>query len=134
MSPRHPDQPPKTSLPGPVPSTGPNPNGTVKIQKREAKPPVTTREKLCATCGRTFRLAPEEKFFNCPYCYKKTLPVKKNVRKNEAQILTQIICVECGTQEYVDFVPTDPAAAFCAACFSKRKRELQGQKAHKERR
>jgi len=106
----------------------------VKIQKRSTTAEPVLREKLCATCGRTFRLAPEEKFFNCPYCYKKTLPVKKNVRKNEAQILTQIICVECGTQEYVDFVPTDPAAAFCAACFSKRKRELQGQKAHKERR
>ena len=85
MSPRHPDQPPKASLPGPVPSTGPNPNGTVKVQKRETKPAVTTREKLCATCGRTFRLAPEEKFFNCPYCYKKTLPVKKTARKAPAK-------------------------------------------------
>lgn len=134
MTPRNPDQPPKPPKNGPLPSEGPHPNGVVKIQKREVKPPVTTREKICATCGRTFRLEPEEKFFNCPYCYKKTLPAKKSVRKNEAQILTQIICVECGTQEYVDFVPTDPAAAFCAACFSKRKRELQVQKTHKERR
>ena len=134
MTPRNPLDPPKPPRAGPVPSLGPNPNGTVKVQKRETKPAITTREKLCATCGRTFRLAPEEKFFNCPHCYKKTQPVRKAVRKNEAQILTQIICVECGTQEYVDFVPTDPAAAFCAECFSKRKRELQVQKNHKERR
>ena len=122
MTPRPAQEPPK-----PTP-------GTVKVQKREAKEPVTTREKVCATCGRTFRLAPEEKFFNCPHCYKKTLPVRKAVRKNEAQILTQIICVECKTQEYVDFVPSDPAAALCAACFSKKKREQQAQRPHKERR
>ena len=47
---------------------------------------------------------------------------------------TQIICVECGTQEYVDFVPPDPAAAYCLACFSRRKRELQVSKNHKDRR
>ncbi|WP_306597705.1 hypothetical protein [Geothrix sp. 21YS21S-2] len=127
MTPRLPAQP----KPPPAEPASP---GVVKIQKREAKPTVTTREKVCATCGRTFRLSPEEKFFNCPHCYKKTQPVRKAVRKNEAQILTQIICVECGTKEYVDFVPTDPAAAFCASCFSRRKRELQAQKPHKERR
>jgi len=134
MTPRTPHEPPKPTRAGPAPSEGPNPNGTVRVQKREAKAPVATREKICATCGRTFRLAPEEKFFNCPHCFKKTQPVRKAVRNNETQILTQIICVECGTQEYVDFVPTDPALAFCATCFSKRKRELQAQKHHKERR
>jgi len=128
MTPKPPQDLPKTE------STGHNPNGTVKIQKREAKVPVTTREKICASCGRTFRLAPEEKFFNCPHCYKKAQPIRKPVRKNDAQILTQIICLECGTKEYVDFVPSDPASALCAACFSKRKRELQVQKTHKERR
>ena len=130
MTPRSPNKP------LPPPASGPDPSGigTVKIQKREAKEPVTTREKLCATCGRTFRLAPDEKFFNCPHCYKKTQPAKKPARRNEAQILTQIICVECGTQEYVDFVPPDPAAAYCLACFSRRKRELQVSKNHKDRR
>ncbi|BDU71353.1 hypothetical protein [Mesoterricola silvestris] len=127
MTPRLPAQP------NPPPAEPASP-GVVKIQKREAKPAVTTREKVCATCGRTFRLSPDEKFFNCPHCYKKTLPARKPARKNEAQILTQITCVECGTQEYVDFVPTDPAAAFCASCFSRRKRELQAQKPHTERR
>ena len=134
MSPRRPEDPPKSPPAGPASGVAPNAPGTVKIQKRETKPPVTTREKVCATCGRTFRLAPEEKFFNCPHCYKKTVPVRKAPRKNEAQILTQIICLECGTQEYVDFVPSDPAAALCAACFSKRKRELQVQKNHKDKR
>lgn len=132
MTPRPPAQP--KPPPADPASTGASASiGVVKIQKREAKPAVTTREKVCATCGRTFRLSPDEKFFNCPHCYKKTAPVRKPVKKNEAQILTQIVCVECGTKEYVDFVPTDPATAFCAACFSKRKRELQAQKPHKER-
>ena len=110
MTPRSPNKPLNP------PASGPDPSGigTVKIQKREAKEPVTTREKLCATCGRTFELTPDQKFFNCPHCYRKAQQVRKPVRKSEAQILTQIICVECGTQEYVDFVPTDPALAFCA--------------------
>ena len=134
MTPRNPLDPPQPPRAGPMPSQGPNPNGTVRVQKREVMPPIATREKICATCGRTFRLTPEEKYFNCPHCHKKTQPVRKAVRKNEAQILTQITCVECGTLEYVDFVPTDAAAALCAECFSRRKRELQGQKNHKERR
>ncbi len=134
MTPKHSELSPKPPPSGPAEQGQPGSLGSVKIQKREAKPAVTTREKICATCGRAFRLAPDEKFFNCPHCYKKTLPVRKPVRKNEAQILTQIVCVECGTQEYVDFVPSDPATAFCAASFSKRKRELQVQKNHKERR
>ena len=133
MTPRSPNKP--LTPPAQPSASDPGGIGTVKIQKREAKEPVTTREKLCATCGRTFRLAPDEKFFNCPHCYKKTQPTKKPAkRNNEAQILTQIICVECGTQEYVDFVPPDPAAAFCLACFSRRKRELQASKNHKDRR
>jgi RNase P subunit RPR2 len=132
---------PKSPKPSPTPPAGGSDSaapasalGPVKIQKREVKPVVATREKICATCGRAFRLSPDEKFFNCPHCYKKSQPVRKAPRKNEAQILTQITCLECGTQEYVDFVPSDPATALCAACFSVKKRELQAKLNHKERR
>lgn len=134
MNPKLPNPPPAPFADGPDPAPAAPALGPVKIQKREAKPPVTTREKVCATCGRTFRLAPEEKFFNCPHCYKKSLPARKPARKSEAQILTQITCLECGTQEYVDFVPSDPGSALCAACFSAKKRELQAKLNHKERR
>ncbi|HLO67424.1 MAG TPA: hypothetical protein VK188_10430 [Holophaga sp.] len=104
--------------------------GAVKIQKRVPAPPVTTREKICATCGKPFRLAPDEKFFNCPHCHRKANPPRKPAKKSDAQILTQITCSACGTQEYVSFVPADPAAALCAACYGRQRRELQAQKNH----
>lgn len=130
MTPRKTEQPPQATPAGA--SAAP---GTVKVQKREPAAPVTTREKICATCGRPFRLAPDEKFFNCPACHKKANPVRRDKRRpKDAQILTQITCVACGTQAYVDFVPSDPAAALCTACFSSRRRELQASRAHKERR
>jgi CxxC-x17-CxxC domain-containing protein len=107
----------------------------VKVQKRQSVAPVTTREKICATCGRPFRLAPDEKFFNCPECHRKANPPRRDKRSpKDAQILTQITCVACGTQAYVDFVPTDPSTALCETCFSARRRELQPPKTHKERR
>jgi len=110
------------------------PAGTVKVQKREVKVPDGRREKICATCGQTFTLAADEKFFNCPNCYRKTQPVRKAPRKSDAQILTQITCLECGTVEYLDFVPTDVNATYCHSCFSKRKQELQASRPHSERR
>jgi len=108
--------------------------GTVKIQKRELKEPNPMREKVCATCGKTFEVAPEQKFFNCPHCYRKTQPVRKPARKSEAQILTQITCMECGTVEYLDFVPPDVHATYCHACFSKKRQELQASRLNLENR
>ena len=110
------------------------PAGEAKVQKRAPKPTVATREKICATCGRTFQLAPEEKFFNCPACHRKAQPPRKAPRKGDARILTQITCQACGAQEYVAFVPADPGAALCSACFSVRRRELKEQTNHKNRR
>ena len=108
--------------------------GVVKIQKREAKEASNLREKVCASCGQTFELTPDQKFFNCPNCYRKAQPVRKPARKSEAQILTQITCVECGTVEYLDFVPPDVHATYCHACFSKRRQDLQASRLHTESR
>ena len=130
MSPKHPDPtlPPRTATALP----GDQRAGSVKIQKREIKEPSNLREKVCATCGKTFELTPEQKFFNCPYCYKKTQPVRKPARKSDAQILTQITCIECGTVEYLDFVPPDVHATYCHACFSKKRQELQASRQQTE--
>jgi len=100
--------------------------GSVMVQKRAANTEPTLREKLCATCGRPFQLTPDQKYYLCPNCYRKAQPpVKKTTRKGEAQVLIQIHCVECGTEEYLDFVPSDPSATYCRACFSRRRRELK---------
>jgi DNA-directed RNA polymerase subunit RPC12/RpoP len=132
MSPK----PPDPTLPPPA-ATGAlaaQQAGTVKIQKREVKEPSQLREKVCATCGRTFELTPDQKYFNCPHCYRKTLPVKKPARKSEAQILTQITCMECGTVEYLDFVPPDVHSTYCHSCFAKKRQELQASRSHPESR
>ncbi len=98
--------------------------GTVMVQKRAQDAEPTLREKLCADCGKPFQLAPDQKYYLCPRCYQKSQPPpKKNTRKGEAQLLIQIHCAECGTEEYLDFVPSDPNATYCRACFSKRRRE-----------
>jgi DNA-directed RNA polymerase subunit RPC12/RpoP len=128
MSPKPPDPtlPPTSNLPAAQQA------GVVKIQKRVLKEPSNLREKVCATCGKTFELTPDQKFFNCPYCYQKAQPVRKPVRKSEAQILTQITCMECGTVEYLDFVPPDVHATYCHSCFTKRRQELQAARLHPE--
>jgi protein-arginine kinase activator protein McsA len=120
------------SLPPPSKPLAAQQAGTVKVQKRVVKEPSNLREKVCSTCGQTFELTPDQKFFNCPHCYRKAQPVRKQVRKSEAQILTQITCVECGTVEYLDFVPPDVHATYCHACFSKRRQELQASRQHIE--
>jgi len=132
MSPK----PPDPTLPPPTSSglLAAQQAGTVKIQKREIKEPTNLREKVCATCGKTFELTPDQKFFNCPHCYRKTQPVRKPARKSEAQILTQITCMECGTVEYLDFVPPDVHATYCHSCFSKKRQELQASRLHTESR
>jgi DNA-directed RNA polymerase subunit RPC12/RpoP len=100
----------------------------VRVQKRQPKEPDPRREKLCATCGKPFLLGPDEKFFNCPSCHRKLTAPRKNPKRNETQILTQITCQACGAVEYLDFVPTDPATTLCAACFSKKRREISAER------
>ena len=101
--------------------------GSVMVQKRVEASEPALREKLCATCGKPFELTPDQKYYLCPSCYKKSQPpAKRAPKKGEAQVLIQIRCVECGAEEYLDFVPSDPKATYCRACFAKRKRELKG--------
>jgi DNA-directed RNA polymerase subunit RPC12/RpoP len=116
--------------PSPVPLAAGAALGAVKVVKREAKEPSRMREKVCATCGRTFELEPDQKFFNCPECYRRSLPVRRASRRSEAQILAQITCVECGAVEYLDFVPPDLNATYCHSCFAKRRQELQAARVH----
>jgi CxxC-x17-CxxC domain-containing protein len=97
--------------------------GSVLVQKRGAVTEPTLRDKLCATCGKPFSVTPDQRFFMCPRCYQKSLPPRKSARQGETQLLTQIRCVECGIEEYVSFVPQDPQATYCRACFAKRKRK-----------
>jgi CxxC-x17-CxxC domain-containing protein len=104
------------------PEAGQKP-GSVMVQKRAGLPKTEDREKLCATCGKPFTLSPEQKYFLCPRCYQKSLPPRKTSRPGETQLLIQIQCPDCGTEEYVGFVPQDPQATFCKACFAKRKRK-----------
>lgn len=122
---------PKKMMPNVLsPSVDPPRNatpGSVMVQKRVVNAEPTLREKLCATCGKPFQLTPDQKFYLCPNCYRKAQPpLKRTVKKGEAQVLIQIHCVECGTEEYLDFVPSDPSVTYCRACFSKRRRELKG--------
>jgi CxxC-x17-CxxC domain-containing protein len=129
MSPKLPVPPPPPPASAAANAQGP---GSVKIVKREVKEASNLREKVCATCGRTFELTPDQKFFNCPHCHRKSQPIRKPARKSDAQILTQITCMECGTVEYLDFVPTDVNATYCNSCFSKRRQELQAARLHPE--
>jgi CxxC-x17-CxxC domain-containing protein len=100
-----------------------SPTGAVRVQKRVVASTATHREKLCANCGRPFTLAPEQKFYICPDCYQKNQPSRKPGRPSDAQLLIQIHCADCGTVEYVGFVPQDPQTTYCKSCFRKRKRQ-----------
>jgi hypothetical protein len=101
--------------------------GSVMVQKRVASTEPSLREKLCATCGKPFQLTPDQKYYLCPVCYRKGQPpLKRPPKKGEAQVLIQIRCIECGVEEYLDFVPSDPGATYCRSCFSKRRREQKG--------
>ncbi len=98
--------------------------GSVMVQKRSAPETPSLREKLCATCGKPFQLTPDQKYYLCPACYRKAQPApRKSGRNTDAQVLIQIQCAGCGTIEYLDFVPSDPANTYCRACFAERKRE-----------
>lgn len=115
-----PTRPRKEEPSAPLQSGAP---GTVRVQKRDHSAAATLREKLCATCGKPFTVTPEQKFFACPDCYRKSLPPHKSKKRGEAQVLVQIQCAQCGTKEFLSFAPTDPKEVLCRACFSKRKRE-----------
>lgn len=99
-----------------APETSAPASGTgVKVVKRQAVEARPHREKACSQCGRTFQLTPEQKFHLCPACYQKAQS-KRPAPRRGTQVLTQITCAACGTQEYLSLVPADPAKALCGAC------------------
>lgn len=119
--------PRKTPAPPAAPEGG-RP-GTVRVQKRTTPTPGL-REKLCATCGKPFKLTPDQKFYDCPDCYRRTHPLRKPQRRGDATILIQIECTACGTREWLDFAPPDPKASLCRSCFAKLKREHRAASGH----
>ncbi len=116
---------PKPKLPPPAPT-----GGGVRVQKWQSTAPTGLRIKTCDRCGRTFELAPEEKFFQCRDCYEQEARRQQGKRKRGTAILSLIHCAECGAEEYLDFIPSDPAEALCKACFGRRRREQKAKAAH----
>lgn len=108
--------------------------GKVRVQKRDNTAAPTLREKLCATCGKPFKLQPDEKFFDCPTCYRKNQAPRKTTKRGEARVLVQIKCSACGITEFLNFAPTDPATALCRTCFSAQKREQKLASTHPKHR
>ncbi len=119
--------PPKKITSSDTPSLADRPRnpqpGSILVQKRQAPVEPALREKLCAGCGKPFQLTPDQKFYMCPDCYRKSMPAPRKSRPGDAQVLIQIQCVECGSTEYLDFVPSDPGKTYCRACFARRKAE-----------
>lgn len=107
----------------PAPEAAPAP---VRLTKRVpvAPPdPKAPREKICAECGLHFRVEAGQKFFLCPDCYRRSFTYKRKGGQTAARVLTHITCAACGTQEYLPFVPEDPAKALCRACYAKQRPE-----------
>ncbi|MBI4911760.1 MAG: hypothetical protein HY823_03400 [Acidobacteria bacterium] len=100
------------------------------MQKRQAQVPSGLRTKTCDKCGRTFELEPEQKFFLCRDCYEESQRRQHPRKARGTSILTLIRCAQCGGEEYLDFLPADPAEALCKACFTKRKREQKARSTH----
>nr|WP_320132495.1 hypothetical protein [uncultured Holophaga sp.] len=116
-------------------SSTPVKKSLVLVQKRRPVESDGTREKLCATCGKPFKVTPEQKFYLCPGCYRKAHPVHKSPRKSNSQILIQIKCVSCGSTEFLDFMPPDPSKALCRICYTQQcQREPRPRIPHKRSR
>lgn len=119
--------------PGAVPAAVPGPS--VRLIKRTpvAPPePEAPREKICAECGHRFVIEGGKKFYLCPDCYRRSFVYKRG-GKDTARILTHITCAKCGAQEYLPFVPEDPAKALCRACFATERPEPKRPSKHSRR-
>jgi CxxC-x17-CxxC domain-containing protein len=115
-----------------APETG-SAKPAVRLTKRApvAPPdPKAPREKICAECGLHFKVETGQKFYLCPDCYRRSFVYKRNGGKEAARILAQITCAACGAQEYLPFVPEDPAKALCRACFAKERPEPKAPPRH----
>jgi CxxC-x17-CxxC domain-containing protein len=108
----------------------------VRLIKRAPVPAPeedAARDKVCAECGIRFRLEPGKKYFLCPDCYRRSFTYRQRGAREAARILTHITCARCGTQEYVPFVPEDPAQALCRACFAAERPEPKRASRHTRR-
>jgi CxxC-x17-CxxC domain-containing protein len=106
---------------------------TVRVQKPQGRATKTARQKECATCGQVFDLQPGQKFFDCPDCYQNKMTEQRLAGAKRTRVLTRIECRDCGAQEFVTFVPEDPATVLCRACFARQARERKEQRERWER-
>ena len=130
-------------MPEPVPGgaataegAGSPPKPAVRLTKRlpVAPPePEAPRDKACAECGRMFRLEGGKKFYLCPDCYRRSFTYKAKGGREAARILSFITCAKCGAQEYLPFVPEDPAKALCRVCFAAERPEPKPPTKHPRR-
>jgi CxxC-x17-CxxC domain-containing protein len=117
---------PDDRLPGtPAPDEAPKPKPVLLTKRAPVAPPdpKAPREKICAECGIHFRVEAGQKFFLCPDCYRRSFVYKRKGGKEAVRILTHITCAACGGQEYLPFIPDDPAKALCRTCFAKARPE-----------
>jgi CxxC-x17-CxxC domain-containing protein len=108
----------------------------VRLTKRTpvAPPdPKAPREKICAECAVRFRVESGQKFYLCPDCYRRSFTYKRKGGPEAARILTHITCATCGAQEYLPFIPDDPAKALCRSCFAKERPEPKPGPGHSRR-
>lgn len=119
-------------------------SGDPKPEASPAKPPVrltkrapvvppdpkAPREKICAECGMRFKVETGQKFYLCPDCYRRSFSYKRKGGKEATRVLTHITCAVCGAQEYLPFVPEDPAKALCRACYAKERPEPKAAPRH----
>ena len=130
----NPSNDPASGDAAPEATSGPAPaKPAVRLTKRApvAPPdPKSPREKICAECGMRFKVEAGQKFYLCPDCYRRSFSYKRKGGKEAARVLTHITCATCGAQEYLPFVPEDPAKALCRACYAKERPEPKAAPRH----
>ncbi|WP_306590817.1 hypothetical protein [Geothrix sp. 21YS21S-4] len=121
---------------GEAAAEAPRPKVPVLLTKRApvAPPdPKAPREKICSECGVHFKVETGQKFYLCPDCYRRSFVYKRKGGKEAARVLIHITCSTCGAQEYLPFVPENPAKALCRTCFAKERPEPKPGSGHPPR-
>lgn len=118
-----------------LPDLAPKPTPVLLTKRAPVAPPdpKAPREKICSDCGMHFRVESGQKFYLCPDCYRRSFVYKRKGGPDAARILTHITCASCGAQEYLPFIPEDPAKALCRACFAKARPEPKSPPRHPNR-
>ena len=128
-----PSKDPDSGAAQPEPASKPAPVLLTKRAPVAPPDPKAPREKICAECAVHFRVEAGQKFYLCPDCYRRSFVYKRKGGKDAARILTHITCAACGAQEYLPFIPDDPAKALCRACFAKDRPEHKPAPRHPHR-